>query len=124
MDDQDLTRQIELYKELSEKNKGINLSALMINALQQRQDNKLTTKEKSHAYMVSFMLPPFGLIYVIKFLFSDKGDSKKAALICIILTLLSFILFTVALKAILSGSGVTLNQIEQIKPQDIYQLAQ
>lgn len=125
MDDQDLQKQIETYKELAQTNKNIDVASLMINALQQHQENTLTMKEKTRAYLVSFAVPPFGLIYAVKFFwFSDKSDAKKSAGVCVLLTVISIVMMSLTLKAMLSSSGASLQQIEQIKPQDIYQLSQ
>ena len=125
MDDQNLEKQIAIYQQLAQQNKGIDVTSLMVNALQNQQQNKLTTKEKMRAYFVSISLAPFGLYYVVKFFFfSEKEDAKRAALVCLLLTVFTIVFFSMIMKAILSGSGTNLNQIQQIKPADIYQLYQ
>ena len=127
MDEKDLTKQIELYRELQEKNKGVDVNALIINSLEQKE-SKVGVKEKSHAYMVSLLLPPFGLIYVVKFLFfSDKDDAKMVAVVSLLLNVLGAMVFIVGLKAFLSSSGVTndqLQQLEKLRAQDVIQLGQ
>jgi hypothetical protein len=76
------------------------------------------------AYLVSLGLPPFGLLYAVKYYFGDDENDKQAAKVCIALTIFSVVVFIIFSKLLFSGSGTSLQQIEQIKPQDIQQLTQ
>jgi hypothetical protein len=95
-----------------------------MNALQQQETNKLSDKQKRWAYLISLGAPPFGLIFAVKFYLSGKEDGEQAAWICGALTAVSILLFVLLGKVILSSSGTSLKQIEQIKPADIQQLTQ
>jgi len=86
-----VSRQIQDYKELADKNKGINAAALMINALAQAERDEIDARKRKRAYLVSVILPPFGLIYAAYYYFGDKPDGKSVAINCVILTLVSFL---------------------------------
>ncbi len=119
-----LNQELEAYRKLAQENKKIDVASLMINALQKERENHLSPKEKRWAYLVSIGLPPFGLIFALNYYLSDKDDAREAMWICIALTVLSIFLFFLLGKVLLSGSGVNLQQIQQIKPQDIQQFTQ
>jgi Na+-driven multidrug efflux pump len=74
--------------------------------------------------LISLGLPPFGLLYAAKFYFSGKADGKQAAYVNIALTFISVILLFVLVKGMLSGTGTSVQQIEQIQPQDYQQFLQ
>ena len=124
MNEDKLAKELEVYKELASKDKKIDVASLVINALQKQEANLLSTSEKRWAYLISLGLPPFGLIFAAKFYYSGKDDGHTAAWICIALTGMSVLLFFLLGSAILSSSGASLNQIQQIQPSDIEQLLQ
>lgn len=120
MDEKQLSEQLKTYQQLAKENKDIDLGALAMSALQNQESNNLTAKEKRFAYWVSIGVPPFGLIYAVKFYFSDKNDGKKAAWICVILTVLSIAVFFGLFGIILSSSnlnGANLDQLQQAPSQ-------
>lgn len=119
-----LAEQLTEYRELGRQNKKIDVAALMINALDSQKRKLLSPRLKRWAYLISIGLPPFGLLFALKFYTGPEDDAKTAANICAVLTLVSLLLFWLLGKAIFSGSGVDINQIEQIKPTDIQQLLQ
>ena len=123
MADEKLEQIVSEYAELA-KDKNIDASALLINALEQRNDNRIPTNTKRWAYLISIGLPPLGLLFAAWFYFGDKDDGKTAAIACIILTVVSSIVGILLIKAILSGSGVTPQQLQEIKPTDVYELTQ
>ncbi len=122
MNEDKLQKELEVYKELASKDKKIDVASLMINALQTQETNMLSVKEKRWAYLISLALPPFGLIFAAKFYYSGKDDGHTAAWICVALTGVSVLLFFVLGSAMLSSSGTSLDQIQQIRPSDIEQL--
>jgi hypothetical protein len=124
MSEEKLEKQFEVYRELAKKDKKIDIAALMIDALQSHQNNLLDAKQKRWAYLVSLVAPPFGLLFAMKFYTAGKDDSKEAALACVVLTAVSILLGILFFKAVFSGAGTSLNQIQQIKPDDIQQLLQ
>ncbi len=124
MSDKDLEQKIETYSELGKENPNVDVNLLMMNALQNESGNKASSKSYRMAYIISLGLPPFGLIYAVKYYFSDDENDKQAAKICVLLTIVSVIVVYIFGKLIFSSSGTSLQQIEQIKPQDIYQLGQ
>jgi len=124
MSEDKLAQQLEEYKKLAAEDKKIDVAALMINALQSHQLNLLSDKQKRWAYVISFTLPPFGLLFAIQFYFSGKDDGKQAAWICVTLTAVSLLLFVIFAKLIFSGSGLTVDQVKNINPQDIRDLVQ
>ncbi len=123
MSDEKLEQIVTEYADLA-KDKNIDASALLINALEQQQGNKLSSSTKRWAYLISIGLPPFGLLFAAWFYWTDADDGKSTALTCLILTAISGIISIILIKAIFSGAGVSPQQIEQIKPSDIYELTQ
>lgn len=119
-----LEKEIEIYKDLAKSDKKIDVASLMINALTQQETNLLSEKQKKWAYLISLVVPPFGLIFAVKFYASGKDDGKTSALVCVVLTVVSILLAVLFVQVIFSGSGVDVNQIKQIKPSDIQQLYQ
>lgn len=124
MGDQDLQKKLDMYKAMAAADPNIDVSKLMADALEADQENNLTSKEKIRAYMISLILPPFGLIYAIKFYFSGKSDGKKAALFCALLTIFTIFISTVLLNAILSAGNTNVQQLQQINPNQIQGLFQ
>jgi Na+-driven multidrug efflux pump len=96
----------------------------MLNALQNEDKNKVSSKMKRWAYLVSLGAPPFGLLFALKLFFSDEDDARDVAWMCVTLTAVSVLLFAVGLKLIMSGSGTSLDQIQKITPQQIQELGQ
>lgn len=123
MSDEKLQEIVSEYADLA-KDKNIDVAALMVNALQQEDANMLSSKTKRWAYIISLAVPPLGLVFAAWFYFSDKSDSKNAAIMCVILTAFTIVVTVIFFKLILSGSGTSVEQIQQIKPTDIYQLTQ
>ena len=122
MSDQKLEQIVNEYAELA-KDKNIDASALLINALEQRDNNRIATNTKRWAYLISIGVPPLGLLFAAWFYFGDKDDGQTAAIACIILTVVSSVIGILLIKSMLSGSGVTPQQLQEIKPADVYELA-
>ena len=124
MSDKNLEKQIETFRELGKENPNVDVNMLMMNALRNETGKNSSTKSYKWPYTISLGLPPLGLIYAVKYYFSDDENDKRAAKICLLLTVISVIIFFALGKMIFSSSGTSLQQIEQIKPQDIQQLGQ
>ncbi len=124
MSDKDLENKIQTFRELGKENPNINVNLLMMNALETESENKSSAKSYKWPYLISLGLPPFGLIYAVKYYFSENENDQQAAKICLLLTVISIVLVFAFGKAMLSGSGTSLQQIEQIQPSDIQQLNQ
>lgn len=123
MSDEKLEEMVKVYADLAKDDK-IDASALLINALEQEDQNRISSKTKRWAYLISIGAPPLGLIFAVWFYFGGKSDGKNSAIMCVILTAVSLLITIILFKVILSGSGASVQQIEQIKPADIYQLSQ
>ena len=121
-----IAEQIKAYQEAAKDSPKVDVASLMINALEQSAQNRISSKQKHWAYLIALSAPPLGLIFAAKFWFVDaeKEDSRNAAYICIGLTVFSIVLFMVFMKIFFSSSGTSVQQIEQIHPSDIYQLTQ
>jgi hypothetical protein len=119
--EQKLAKQIEEFANIAKTDKNIDVSALMLNALQNQNKNLVSSKAKKWAYLISISLPPFGFLFALKYYFSDEDDARQVANLCITLTVISVIAYWVLGKMILTGSGTSLQQIQQIKPADIQQ---
>ncbi len=119
-----LEDQVSEIAQLAKENKNVDVAALMANVLQNHQSNLVPTNQKRLAFAIALGAPPFGLIFAIKFYFSDYDDGHHAAYMCIILTVVSLVLISLFTKSLFSTAHVTPQQIEQIKPSDILQLSQ
>jgi len=124
MSETKLEKTIEEYSKLGKENKNIDVASLMLSALKNEKQNEASPKMKRWAYLVSLGLPPLGLLFALKFYFGDEDDARKTAYICVLLTIASFILLWWTSKLVFTSSGTSVQQIEQIKPSDIYQLTQ
>lgn len=125
MDEKKLEKQFKIYAELAKKDKNIDVAGLMAEALSKKDENNLTFGQKRWAYLVSVGVPPFGLIYAVKFWFSDKDDGKDTAMLCIVLTFVAIFVLVLLTNMILSGSSINsgeLDQIQNLKPEDIKSL--
>lgn len=122
--DKDLEQTVQTYQSLAKNNPNIDVGSLMLNALQTGNQNRISAKTKKWAYLISVAVPPFGLLFALKFYFGEEEDAKATALSCVILTILSLAAFWAIGKLFFSSTGVSVNQIQQIKPQDIMQLTQ
>ncbi len=123
LNDQKLEETISEYAELA-KDKNIDVAMLMANALQQNEANRINGKTKRWLYLISVGVPPLGLFIGAYYFLSDKEDACSTAIVCIALTVFSILMTYLLFNTILSGSGTNIDQIKQIKPDDIYQLSQ
>jgi hypothetical protein len=124
MQEDKLAKELEAYRVLAKSDKKVDLAKLALNVLEQHEDNILPDKQKRWAYLISLIVPPFGLIFAVKFYLSGKDDGEQAAWICGALTAVGILLLILFAKVILTGSGANLNQLQQINPSDIQQLYQ
>jgi hypothetical protein len=122
--DKDLTKKIELYQSAAKANPNVDVGMLMLNALQNEDKNKVSSKMKHWAYLVSVSAPPFGLFFALKLFFSDEDDTKDVAWMCVTLTAVSLVVFIIGAKALFTSSGANVSQIEKITPQQIQELGQ
>ncbi len=119
-----LEKQFSEYQNLAKENKNIDVAALMLHALQNENKNLVPQKQKRWAYLISIGVPPVGFLFALKYYFDDKEDSQTVANVCVVLTLLSVLSFWIISKLIFSGSGASIQQIQQITPKDIQELGQ
>ena len=120
MSDERLEKQVSEYAKLAKEDSKIDVAALMLNALSQKE-NVVSSKMKKWAYLISIGLPPFGLLFALKFyLFSEEDDASHVGNICIILTVISVAFIWITMKMIFSSSGTSMDQIQQITPQMIH----
>ncbi len=124
MNDKELEKKVADYVEVGKDNKNVDMAALMLNALQTEDQNKISSSTEHWAYLVSIGAPPLGLLFAAWFYFSDKDDAKNAALICVILTVVSVVVFAIIMKLLFSSAGVSVDQVQQINPADIQELYQ
>jgi len=119
-----LEEQFREFKDLAKEDKNIDAASLMINALENQPKNAVAQKKKTRAYLVSLLLPPFGLLYALKYYLSAESDATQIANVCVILTAIAFLILWLTVRMMLAGSGINLEQIQQINPSDIQQLLQ
>ncbi len=124
-DEQDIEKKLETYRELAKEDPKVDAALLMTNALEQSAQNEISAKKKKWAYLISLGLPPLGLFIAAWYLIGDKTDRKKVAAICAILTLISGLISWAIAKAVLSSVDTSsLNQIQNMHPDDLKSLLQ
>jgi len=124
MNEDQLNEEIKTYANLSAEDKNVDAAALAAMALQNANENQLPANQKRWAYFVAFAVPPLGLVAAAWFYVSGKSDARQAAVICIVLTVLSILLFVLIFNSLLSGSGQNFGTIQQIDPNQLQQLLQ
>jgi hypothetical protein len=122
--EEELAKQIETYKNLGKQSPNVDVGMLMLNALQNAKQNNVSTKAKWWIYTISSSIPMSGFLFAFYYYFKEEDDAKQVAWIAIFLTVLSVLVFWGLGKLTLSGSGQSLQGIEQIKPSQIQQLDQ
>ncbi|MBI3231701.1 MAG: hypothetical protein HYZ51_01310 [Candidatus Doudnabacteria bacterium] len=122
MSDEDLSKKLETYQGIAKENPSVNVNMLMMNALEQENQKLKTSKSHKWAYMVSIGLPPFGLLFALKYYLSGDKEEQTAGNICVALTAVAVLMFYIFSKALFSGSGASIEQIQKITPQDVMQL--
>ena len=123
--DKQVEEQFKDYLEMAKRDKNVEATALMMNALKTQNESRVSAKAKKWAYLVSLCLPPFGLIFVVKYyLSSDKSDARRVANICLILTVVSLVLAWLTLQLLSASMGNNLDQLQKINPQDVQNLLQ
>lgn len=124
MGDQDLEKKIQDYSQLAKENPNVDVSLLMMSALKNENEKLTTAKSRKWPYIISLSVPPLGLLYAAKFYLSGDSDDRSAGNMCVILTVVSIVAFLIFGKVLISSSGTTPQQIEQITPQDIHNTLQ
>lgn len=113
-----LEQKVSEYAKLA-KDPNIDVASLMLSAINEKQ-NVVSGRMKKWAYLVSVGAPPLGLFFAVYFyFFSDKEDAATCGHVCIALTLVAVAFVWIVAKTMLSSSGTSLKQIEQITPQEI-----
>lgn len=124
--EEEVQKKIQDYQELAKSNKDINVAALMISALEQAQRDEIDEKRKKRAYLVSVVAPPLGLLYAVRYWFSEKADGKHVAKVCVLLTVIALLLAWVVGKAMFAsvGGGDAVQQAQNINVEDLKRLLQ
>ena len=107
--EKDLSKKIELYQSVAKENPNVDVGMLMLNALQNEDKNKVSGKWKKWAYLISISVPPFGLLFALKYFFSDEADARDVAWMCVTLTAVSLLIFIIGAKALFSSSGASIS---------------
>ena len=115
-----LAKQVEEYAKIAKENPNVNVGLLMMNALQTEKQNNVSSKAKWWVYTISSSIPMSGFLFAFYYYFKDEDDAKQVAWIAIFLTLLSLLMYWILGKAAFSGSGASIQQIQQITPAEIH----
>src|SRR3989338_2083927 len=117
----EIADKMERIRKLAAENKNIDEQAL-ITALLADADSaaQLSGKETGKAYLISILAPPFGLYYAAKFWFRAEADARKAAYICVVLTVISGLAVWWLTNAAVSNPQ--LKSIQDINPRDFQDL--
>ncbi len=123
--EEQLAKQFTEYQEVGKEHPDVDVASLMMHALDDTHQDLVSGRQKKIAYVVSIGAPPLGLLFALKFYFFDESDdARHVALMCVLLTAIGGVLFWISVKMFFSSAGVSVNQIQQITPQDILELQQ
>jgi len=127
-DEKGLEEQFNKLQELSKQNPNVDVSSVMIAALDAQHADKSKSKVHRWVYLISVSLPPTGLfIAAYYYFFSEDSDRKKVAIWSASLTIFSlviaYITFTVMFSTATQSTGqnLDLNQLKQ-QPAQLEQL--
>ncbi|HTK60198.1 MAG TPA: DMT family transporter [Candidatus Baltobacteraceae bacterium] len=113
-DEKKIGQRVEQYRELGKEDANVDVGALALFELQQAQrQEEVSAKRRRWAYLLAAGLPPIGLIFAAWYYFSGKPGGKKAALICVIITVVTIAISWLLLRQMMSSLDTT--QMEQIK---------
>lgn len=113
-----LNAKLEKIREIARESPGIDEKRLLEDLLLQDKDDYLPASLKTRAYIVSLLFFPFGLYYAVKFFFRAELDARKAAYICLGITVIVFIIGLVAARAVFSS----VPELDQLSPNQINDL--
>lgn len=122
--EKELADQVEVISQLAKENKNVDAAALMLNALQTSQKNLVSARAKKWVYVISIGAPPLGLLFALRYYFGSEDDAKQVAFTCVALTVVAVGLLLLFTKMFMSGTGVSLQEIEHIKPTEVMELVQ
>ncbi len=107
MDEKDLEQRIRSLQNLAEQNQNVDLPSLMLSTLEHQQDdNYVSDKDKTKAYLWSFFMPPIAVYYFFRFFFGDKDDGRRIAVITLLIAILTTLLGLVGTKLMLNSAGL------------------
>lgn len=96
-------QKLKEYDEAIKNSVGADKAALAIAALETAQyAAQVSPKARRWAYLVSIGLPPFGLIFALRYFFSAKQNAKSVAIVCVVLTAIGGLLVWLSLKSFVS----------------------
>jgi len=119
--EEQIAKQIAEIQKLAATNKNIDSTALIQQLLSSTKQPELPPKDRTRAYMVSLLLPPFGLYYVVKFFLIGDPGARRAAWTCIVLTVFSVGL-TVWLGGAMLSQSANVGGLQGVSPQDLNDL--
>ncbi len=114
----ELAAQIQKIQDLKKENKDIDTSILVSNLLAQNREESVPSGQKTRAYLVSLLFPPFGLYYFVKFIIQDSREAKRLAWTSLALTVIAILALWWMTSAIFSS----VPQLEQVQNIDLKQL--
>lgn len=118
-----ISEQLNKFQDLANKDLAIDLASLALDELNKPQ-NLVSPTVKRWAYALSVLFPPFGLLIALYFFLRGEEDSNAVAWICIVLTALTLLLFWLFVSLMMSGTGVSVEEVQQIDPEEIRELLQ
>jgi hypothetical protein len=124
-DEEKLSEQIDEYAKIAKEHKEVDVTSLMMNALEQAQRDEVQQANKRKAYMVSVFLPPFGYLFALWYFFSDRQDARQVALNCAILTSVTLLMTLLIGKAMFASiPQQSASQIQNVNVSELLKGAQ
>jgi RsiW-degrading membrane proteinase PrsW (M82 family) len=112
------------YAEAAKTGANVDKAALALAALDAvGSENLISAKRKKWLYLLSLGLPPIGLFFAAWYYFSPKKDGKHVALVCVIITAISALVFWLTLTMFFSLlPPQTLQQVQTLNPSDLNEI--
>lgn len=121
--EKEISERIGKYQELRSGDKSVDIASLAVNELK-NSGNLVSAKARKWSYAGSLLFPPLGVFIALYFFLSDEQDSNTVAWICLVLTAVIILLLWLSFSLLLSGTGVSVDQIQEINPEELKQLLQ
>lgn len=117
--EQEVVKKIEQYQELAKTDKNVDVATLALNELERANQAQAAGKRRWLAYFIAVGFPPFGLIFSVYYFFRNRPGDRRAALWCVILTVLALLLVWWSMRLLISSFVPPGSNLSNIKPEDL-----
>lgn len=122
-EEQKLEQKVAACAALAKENKDVDIAALLSSIMEQERLDRVDVKQRRRAYLISALVPPFGFVYAVRYYFSGKGDGKRVAAMCAVLTTLGLAVGWLIGGAVFGNTPTgSLEQMQTMNLEDVRSL--